>query len=413
MKDTTTLNRRITVIDALRGFALLGVVLVHMNQHYSYYSMGPFLPHEPILTQWDESATWLVWNVMLGRFINIFAFLFGMSFFIQMDRANQKGVSFGGRFLWRMFILFAIGLFDTCFYSGDILSIYAVFGVLMLFLNKFKNWVLILLAVLLLAGAPRMVMIGYSKLTAPAQTELVEQASSRPRTPSVEQQEPPKPSFWRSAKENLTSGTEGKLNYQFNSGNRGYITLAIFMLGLVVGRTRFFESVHINKRRNWILLGIFIGGVLLTNWLVSLIPPQESMWRVMRQGGTPSVALMTVQALNDMNMVLSSCVLAMAFIVLYQMRGIGNVLDVLSPYGRMGLTNYVSQSIIGALLFAMWAFGDRFGAWHSAEILLLGLGVYAIQVIISKLWLNHFQYGPLEWLWRSLTYFKKQPFLKK
>ena len=211
----------------------------------------------------------------------------------------------------------------------------------------------------------------------------------------------------------MTSGTEGKLNYLFNSGNRGYITLAIFMLGLVVGRTRFFESVHINKRRNWILLGIFIGGVLLTNWIVTLIPPQESMWRVMRSGGTPSVALMTVQALNDVNMVLFSGVLAMAFIVLYQMRGIGKVLDVLSPYGRMGLTNYVSQSIIGALLFAMWAFGDRFGAWHSAEILLLGLGVYAVQVVVSKLWLNHFQYGPLEWLWRSLTYFKKQPFLKK
>ena len=122
---------------------------------------------------------------------------------------------------------------------------------------------------------------------------------------------------------------------------------------------------------------------------------------------------MTAQALNDVNMVLSSAVIAMAFIVLYQMRGVGKVLDMLSPYGRMGLTNYVSQSIIGALLFAMWAFGDKFGAWHSAEILLLGLGVYAVQVIVSKVWLSHFKYGPLEWLWRSLTYFKQQPFLKK
>ena len=78
---------RITVIDALRGFALLGVILVHMNQHYSYRSMGPFLPHESILTEWNDTASWLIRSVMLGRFINIFAFLFGMSFFIQMDRA--------------------------------------------------------------------------------------------------------------------------------------------------------------------------------------------------------------------------------------------------------------------------------------------------------------------------------------
>ena len=145
MKDTTILNGRITVIDALRGFALLGVVLVHMQQHYSYFGRGPFLPHEPFLAQWDEDSMWLVMNVMVSRFINIFAFLFGMSFFIQMDRAKQKGISFRGRFLWRMVILFVIGVIGSCFYSGDILSIYAVFGVILLFLDKFKNWVLILM----------------------------------------------------------------------------------------------------------------------------------------------------------------------------------------------------------------------------------------------------------------------------
>lgn len=410
MKENTTLNRRITVIDALRGFALLGVILVHMNQHYSYFSMGPFNPHEPILAEWDDTATWLVWNVMLGRFINIFAFLFGMSFFIQLDRASQKGVSFGGRFLWRMVILFVIGLIGTCFYSGDILSIYAVFGIIMLFLNKFKNWVLILVAVLLLAGVPRMIMIGYNKLTAPPATEQVTQAPQRSRVSSDERQEPPKPSFFRSAKANLTTGAEGKLSYQFSPGNRGYITLAIFIFGLVVGRTRFFETVHLKTRRNWLLLAGFVGLVCLTSWLISVFPPQESLWRSMRQGNIPSAGALALQALTDVNMVLSSAALAMAFIVLYQMKGIGKALNILAPYGRMGLTNYVSQSIIGACLFAMWAFGATFGAWHSAEILLLGLGVYAVQVIVCKVWLTYFQYGPLEWLWRSLTYFKWQPF---
>lgn len=411
MKDTSTLKHRITVIDALRGFALLGVILVHMQQHYNYHSMGPFLPHEPILTQWDDTATWMVWNVMLGRFINIFAFLFGMSFFIQMDRAMKKGVSFGNRFLWRMVILFVIGLIGTCFYSGDILSIYAVFGIIMLLLNKFKNWLLILVAVLLLVGAPRAIMIGYDKLTTSPQTGQVEQTPHRPL--AMEGQERPKPSFIRSAKENLTSGTESKLNYQFKAGNRGYITLAIFIFGLIVGRSRFFESVHIKKRRNWILLAGFTVAVYLTGWLISVLPPQESLWRVMRQGGTPSVGTLGMQALSDINMVLSSAMIGMAFIVLYQIKGIGKVLNVLAPYGRMGLTNYVSQSIIGALLFAMWAFGERFGAWHPAEVLLLGLGIYTVQVIVSKIWLVYFQYGPLEWLWRSLTYFKKQPLLKK
>ena len=101
---------RITVIDALRGFSLLGVILVHFQQHYSVHSMGPFNEHTPILAQFNDAVFWFVQNVLMGRFINIFAFLFGMSFFIQMDRAAKKGIDFRGRFLWRMVILFAIGI---------------------------------------------------------------------------------------------------------------------------------------------------------------------------------------------------------------------------------------------------------------------------------------------------------------
>lgn len=196
-------------------------------------------------------------------------------------------------------------------------------------------------------------------------------------------------------------------------GNRGYITLAIFILGLVVGRTRFFETVHLNQSRNWKLLGIFIVALLFFNWMITLFPAQESLWRSMRNGGVPSASALTVQALSDFSMVLSSAVLAMVFIVLYQYRGFKTVLGQLAPYGRMGLTNYVSQSIIGALLFAMWAWGSYFGGWQAAEVMLLGLTVYIVQVIVCKVWLNHFQYGPLEWLWRSLTYLNLQPFLKK
>jgi uncharacterized protein len=87
-------------------------------------------------------------------------------------------------------------------------------------------------------------------------------------------------------------------------------------------------------------------------------------------------------------------------------------LDVLAPYGKMGLTNYVSQSIIGAILFASWAFGATFGTWSATETFLLGLGVYIAQIIVSALWLKYFKYGPLEWFWRTATYMKMQPFKK-
>ena len=102
----------------------------------------------------------------------------------------------------------------------------------------------------------------------------------------------------------------------------------------------------------------------------------------------------------------------MAFVVLYQLPVVGKCLDVLAPYGRMGLTNYVSQSVVGAILFAFWAFGATFGGWSATETFLLGLGVYIIQIIVSALWLKYFKYGPLEWLWRTATYLKVQPFKK-
>lgn len=407
MKESTILNRRITVIDALRGFALLGVLLVHMSQHYSYGSAEPYGAHEPFLSGWNEGANWFVRTMLSGKFINIFAFLFGMSFFIQMDRAAQKGVRFEGRFLWRMVILFGIGILGNCFYSQDILSIYAFFGVILLFLNRFKNWVLILIAVLLLTGAPQYVMMGYNELTGTPVQEIafVDADTGSPRNTET--------TYVESLEHTMTRANAWKLNFQFVKRTRGYVTMAIFILGLVVGRIRFFETVHLKKRRNWILLGTFTAFLCLCNFLIDSFPPQESIWNVMQEGEIPSVASMTLQTLTDVKQMLASSVITMAFIVLYQLKGVGHVLDWLAPYGRMGLTNYVSQNIIGACLFAMWAWGATFGPFQPAESLLLGLAIYLLQVIICKVWLNHFQYGPLEWLWRSLTYLNKQPFLKK
>ncbi len=404
---------RITIIDALRGFALFGVIWVHFQQHYSYFSMGPFNEHTPILSQFNETVQWLTNNVMMGRFINIFAFLFGMSFFIQMDRAAKKGINFRGRFLWRMVILFAIGIIGSAFYPGDILSLYAIYGVVLLLLNPCKNWLLTILAVLVLSGTPKLTTYAYDKLTAPTPTEQVESAPQAPRMPERRErprQEQVKPSFFNSVKSNLTNGTRGKIGYQYRMSNRGYITLAIFIFGLIVGRLRFFETAHLYQRRNVALFALFIGGTLIAGWIAKAIAPEPipGQWFA-----PPSVAGIMSTAMGDIKMVFSSAAILMAFVILNNIPTIGKCLNVLAPYGRMGLTNYVSQSIIGACLFAMWAWGATFGAWGATELLLLGLGIYIAQIFVSAIWLRYFKYGPLEWLWRSATYLKWQPFLNK
>ena len=480
---------RITVIDALRGFALLGVVLVHMNQRYSNFAWG-LPPREPVFSGLDPFVGWLVQNVLMGRFINIFAFLFGMSFFIQMDRAAQKGIDFRGRFLWRMVVLFVIGLVGSAFYSGDILSIYAVYGVVLVLLYKCKNWVLLVLAVFLLGGGPKLAMMQYDKMTATEQQQQMppfnmpmpraedgamaqapsmpmpnnesqpmgegaegvagepqhqhqtqHQHQPRPQHPAMAQGEqggpsgerpaemrPPgrmgggfrgpmpqmeKPSFWSAAKQNLTGGMDSKINYQYSMTNRGFITLALFILGFIVGRLRFFETAHLRRRRNWVLLAGFVVAWFVVGWVISLLPePRQGAMVFTPFAAPPTVASTISTALADIQTVVFSAALTMLFVVLYQLPIIKTCLDVLAPYGKMGLTNYVSQSVIGAILFASWAFGATFGTWSATETFLLGLGVYIAQIIVSALWLKYFKYGPLEWFWRTATYMKMQPFKK-
>jgi uncharacterized protein len=209
---------------------------------------------------------------------------------------------------------------------------------------------------------------------------------------------------------NIVFGLLGKIMFQFVATNRGFITLALFILGLIVGRLRFFETLHLHPRRNMILFVIFAVGLGVVNWLISLFP--QNNFANFFVGGVQSYESIALMSLQDIATVLLSATLVMGFVVLYQLPWAEKVLVVLAPYGRMGLTNYVLQSVIGAMIFAPWALGAIFGDWSLTEIFLLGLIIYAVQIAVSALWLKYFKYGPLEWLWRTATYMQMQPFKK-
>lgn len=410
--------QRITVIDALRGFALLGVILIHMLQQFGYFSDQMF--SETKFSMLDSIILWFSYNIIAGRFINIFSFLFGLSFFIQMDRASKKGIDFRGRFLWRMVLLFVIGLIGICFSYVDILTFYAVFGVILVLLFPFKNWILILVTFLMLSGIPQMTAIGFdniiieqntlasSSLPISLESENIDIASITENTPFMQT------SFFESAKENLTTNMKGKLYHQFVLSSRGYVTLALFIIGFMIGRARFFEEVHVKPRRNIALFIGFMVAAIVIEFIDRLILPNESINlkdHLTRNINIPLISIISA-SLKDFGSLLQSGVLVMGFIILHQLKGIGKYLDVLSPYGRMGLSNYEAQGVIGAILFSGWGFGAILGRWGITELFVVGLVIYTLQIIISKFWLKHFLYGPLEWIWRSGTYLKWQP-LKK
>lgn len=408
-KTLSTPLNRVTLLDALRGFSLLGVILMHMLQQFSIFSFSPDL-RQPLFPAMDEVVQWIGQHVIMGRFINIFAFLFGLSFFIQLDRAAKKGIDFRGRFIWRMAVMLVIGLIGNCFYGGEIISLYAVFGAILVLLYRVKSWILITIAALLLLGAPRMMQVTYNTLVKTEQTGPARQ-EIRQREAAVNNEAAEKPSFINGVKHNFTRGLQGKLNYQFGLFGRGYITFSLFIIGFLVGRLRFFEQVQPNRRIAF-LFGVFVIGVALMNFAGSLFPNVNvrSLVNGEAENILSGVAVMT---LNDLKIVAFSGAVIMGFALLYQNRSFGKHLDVFSPYGRMGLTNYEMQSVIGCLIFSMWAFGPLFETWGTTELFLLGIGIYILQLIFSTYWLKNYLYGPLEWFLRTATYLKVQPFRKK
>ncbi|MGB5646574.1 MAG: hypothetical protein WBM55_05595, partial [Muriicola sp.] len=130
---------RMDIVDALRGFSLAGIVIVHMVENY----IGAPFPEGTMEATHQGPLDYVVDGFILlflrGKFFALFSFLFGLSFFIQMDKARRGGMDFRMRFLWRLMILLAIGFAHSLFYRGDILTIYALLGVLLIPCYKLKD----------------------------------------------------------------------------------------------------------------------------------------------------------------------------------------------------------------------------------------------------------------------------------
>ncbi|NNK69639.1 MAG: DUF418 domain-containing protein [Flavobacteriaceae bacterium] len=395
---TTNPSKRIQSIDALRGFALAGIVFVHMVEQYTA-GMIPedwqTVKNAGLIDQIIEGAMFII---IRGKFFALFSLLFGLSFFIQMDRAAKKGMRFEGRFLWRLVILFIIGAVHQMFYSGDILTIYAVVGLLILPFYKVKNKYILIVAFVFLFGIARFVTYAITgvddifPLTGKGDEEYWEIL----KTGSILEV------FHINSMERMLA----KINFQIGFFGRGGLTLGFFLLGLWIGKTRIIEAIdkekdNLNKIMKWSLggLGIFL---ILTPVLFMLHGQNQSMdsW----------VAMLALTSYDQFNLSFTF-VIAIGFLLLFNKDSWQRRLIVFAPYGRMALTNYFLQSVIGTYILFGWGLG-YVGEIRNYQMFIIAIVVIILQMLISKWWLSKFRYGPLEWLWRSATYLKWQPFKK-
>ncbi|MEL7222828.1 MAG: DUF418 domain-containing protein, partial [Bacteroidota bacterium] len=213
-------------------------------------------------------------------------------------------------------------------------------------------------------------------------------------------------SIWEVFKANAVYGMKTKMNFQLMAIGRLYYTFGYFLLGLWLGRSGIFqtaaEQLATVKRGLFWSLGLLVLSGILTGVTFSQAPQPVDFSHVLHVAG--------MNFFDWTNLAITGIILS-SFILLYHRDWWLPKLNYFAPYGRMALTNYVLQSVIGTFLFFGWGLG-LIGQVRSAYLVLMALVLIALQVQFSKYWLQHFKYGPLEWLWRSATYGKWQQFRK-
>lgn len=364
---------RIIVVDCLRGFALFGLFIVHMVEYFELYW---YLPEPGFVHN-------LIFFLFGGKAYAIFAMLFGLSFFIIMDNQAKRGVDFRARFSWRLTLLCLLGYLHGVLYSGDILQVLALSGFLLILVYPLSNRSILILASMFLLQIPLLfqwVLNELGGLTLPQGHAGVLETYANG-------------SFVEVLKINLWYGQAGKWLWMTNSG-RIWNIIGLFLLGFLLGRVRFFEIYRQKFTTCSITLLIAVVFVLLCYWLqplLSTMSNEESVTGLINQ---------IIDHYIHTGLVVTGVLI---FLFAFEIQPLNRLMMTLTPSGRMSLTIYVGQSLFGIPLFYGFGLGlyQGFGQWSA---LLLGLVLWVVQMLLAHAWLSRYQYGPLEWLWRSATY---------
>ena len=392
---------RIAVVDVLRGFALLGIIITHVAM--GFLAGPPPSPEFNSFSSLDRIVDRLVEILAFGKFFAIFSFLFGLSFAIQLESATRKGVSFAGRFTWRLFILLAIGFVHTIFFSGDILMIYAVLGLLLVPFRKVGSKALVVAALVMVLNIPGLFM-GLMQLSAPPPTPEQQRAGITAREQFMQRAQrqfaiKQSGTLAEVVNLNVTYSPRDKIRFQIFTG-RLWMTFGFFLLGMCAGRINLFRDNEANRsifRR----LFVWTGMTALVTTILTLVHP------VGFGAARSLIDVLAFFAFNVQQVSLSALYVA-AVTLLFWSRPSRGLLPALAPLGKMGLTTYLMQSVFGLIVFYGFGFG-MLGKLGVASSVGLGILFFGAQILFARWWMSHFNLGPVEWLWRSLTYLKLQP----
>jgi uncharacterized protein len=382
----TPASERAEILDALRGFALLGIIVSHVAD----FSGWNFTIHAGrSAAEHADAVAALVQDFLIrGKFYSLFSLLFGVGYAVQLESASRRNADFARHFTRRLSVLLVIGLAHAALWYGDILKDYALIGLALIPLRRFQASAFAWAAGL--AFALRLVWPSLAWWLFGALGPMG--AGAHPDAGFA----------WYA---HVFAGADARASFFANLAlvklkalqliydGTAISILSMFLLGALLGRLRLHRALSGRwlARTFWICapLGVIGSAVLAPLHAATPDFPPTPMW-VLENSiyavATPAMAI----------------AYASGFAWLWSRGGAG-AMSLLAPAGRMALTTYVSQTLVLMALFYGVGFG-LYGRLGLIEGALAAGAIFALQCVVAALWLRWFQFGPIEWIWRRLTY---------
>lgn len=390
-------RERLLALDALRGIALLGIVLSNVSGF-----SGPLAElHDgidPALTGSDYALSAFVYAVVRNKFWTLFSLLFGMGFAVMLERARARGRGFGAIYLRRSLGLLAIGLIHAwLIWAGDILVTYAVSAFALLALSRLHAASMLKLGATVYLGATAYMLLIAAALSIPGVAQgdggdLARAQAARAADVAAY------------AHGDYAAATAHRIGFFFESVVPGWVLMLPMALGLfLIGAGLVRSGVVADPARHRAGLGATIRygavlGIALTAASVML-------------DRTPSMALFSATSVLAQTLhTLAAVPLALALIaaVLLRLRDGARWPLRFAPAGRMALSNYLGQSLIAT--WALYHYGlNLWGRLSYTQLIVAAVVLFALQMAASAWWLRRFRFGPVEWLWRAFAYGRWPP----
>ncbi len=386
MEQLLKKNPRIEVVDALRGFAVMAIILVHNLEHFIF----PVYPTDS--PEWlnilDHGVFNSVFSLFAGKAYAIFALLFGFTFYIQTNNQKKQGKDFGYRFLWRLVLLVGFATLNAAFFpAGDVLLLFAVVGLVLFFTRNWSDKAILITSIIFLLQPVEWYHYIASLINPAHQLpdlkvgEMYSEVTEYTKSGN----------FGEFILGNITLGQKASLFWAINAG-RFFQTAGLFLLGFYIGRKQLFVSSEKNLR-------LWIKTLIVS--AISFAPLYTLKELVMKNDAIIQQSAGT--AFDMWQKLAFTLVLVASFVILYPNNTFNKMVSNLHFYGKMSLTNYITQSIIGAFIY--FPFGLYLAPYCGYTIsLLIGIFTFLLQVRFCKWWLNKHKQGPLEYIWHKWTW---------